>query len=61
MVVVVAPEQAERVVREAHAAGIRSVWMQEGSESPAALSFCAQHGMTAIDGACVMIRSSARD
>jgi uncharacterized protein len=37
LVVVVKPAQAEAVVREAAASGVRQIWLQQGAESPAAL------------------------
>ena len=55
VLVVVPPEQTERVVREAAAAGIRRVWMQQGSSSPAAVAYCADHGVDAVHGECILM------
>ncbi len=55
LVVVVPPAETERVVREAHEAGIRRVWMQQGAESKAAVQFCRAHGMTVIAGECLLM------
>ena len=52
---VVPPAQTETVVREAAAAGIRRVWMQQGSESPAAVAWCAEHGVEAVHGECILM------
>ncbi len=53
--VAIPPRQTEAVLQEAHSAGISRVWMQLGSSSPAALDFCAQHGMTAVHGECILM------
>jgi predicted CoA-binding protein len=55
VVIVVQPAQTEMVVREAAAAGIKRVWMQQGSESPAAIQFCQENGMTEVHGDCIMM------
>ena len=55
VVTVVPPAQTEKVVRDARAAGISRVWMQQGAESPAALRYCEEHGLTAIHGECVLM------
>ncbi len=55
VVTVVPPAETERVVEEAHAAGIRRVFMQQGSSSEKALRFCAEHGMEAISGECLLM------
>ncbi len=55
LVIVVPPAQTEVVVREAAAAGIRRVWMQLGSYSPKALQFCAENGVEAVHGECILM------
>ncbi len=55
VIVVVPPVKAEGVVRDAHAAGIDKVWLQQGAGSPDAVRFCEQHGMTVIDGECILM------
>jgi predicted CoA-binding protein len=54
VVVVVPPNQTEKVVRDAAAAGIRRIWMQQGAESQAAIRFCQEKGMEVVHGLCVM-------
>lgn len=53
--VVVKPEQTEQVVREAAAAGITRLWLQQGAESEAALKFCKENGVAAVHGECIMM------
>lgn len=55
VVICVPPEQTEQVVRQAAQAGIRRVWMQQGAESAAAVQFCAENGLSAVHGECVMM------
>jgi hypothetical protein len=55
VLVVVPPAQTEQVVRDAAAAGIRRVWMQQGAESPAAIQFCAEHNISAVHGECILM------
>ncbi len=55
LVLVVPPEQTERMVREACETGIGRVWMQPGAESDAAIRYCEQHGIDAVHGECIMM------
>jgi uncharacterized protein len=55
VVVVVKPEKAEQVVRAAASAGIRRVWLQQGSATPAALRFCEQEGLQVVHGHCILM------
>jgi predicted CoA-binding protein len=55
LIVVVPPAQAITVVRDAHAAGIHRVWLQQGSESPAVLKVCRDLGVDVIAGECVLM------
>jgi uncharacterized protein len=55
VVIVVPPKETEQVVREADAAGIKNVWMQQGSESETAIQYCQQHGLDEVHGECIMM------
>lgn len=55
VVIAVQPAKTEKVVREAAAAGIKRVWMQQGSESPAAIQFCQENGIAEVHGDCIMM------
>jgi predicted CoA-binding protein len=55
VLVVVPPEQTEKVVQEAAQVGIRHVWMQQGAESPAAIQFCEEQGMNTVYSECIMM------
>jgi len=41
-------------VREADAAGIKNVWMQQGAESDEAIQYCQEHGLNEVHGECIM-------
>lgn len=55
VLIIVPPAQTEQVVREAAAAGIRRVWMQQGAESPAAIRFCQESGIQEVHGECILM------
>jgi predicted CoA-binding protein len=55
VLIVVPPPETEKVVREAAAAGIRRVWMQQGAESPEAIRFCQENGIEVIHGECILM------
>jgi hypothetical protein len=59
-VIVVPPAQTEAVVRDAAAAGIKQVWMQQGAESPAAIQFCQENGISEVHGECILMFASGR-
>ena len=52
VVIVTPPAQTEQLVRQAAQAGIKNIWLQQGSESPAVLQFCQQNGIDTISGEC---------
>lgn len=55
LVISVQPENTEKIIRDAAAAGIKRIWMQKGSESPAALLFCKDNGIAEVHGECIMM------
>lgn len=55
VLIVLPPKQTEAVVREAAAAGIRRVWMQQGAASAAAIRLCTEHGMQVVHGQCILM------
>lgn len=55
VLVVVPPHAAIDVVRDAAAAGIRRVWLQQGSESPQALAQCHELGLQPVAGECILM------
>ena len=55
VLVIVPPTQAEKVVREAHEAGISRIWLQQGAESQDAIQYCEQNGMSVVHGHCILM------
>jgi len=55
LVLVVPPDQTEKLVRQAKDAGIKRVWMQQGAESAEAIRFCEENGIETVHGECIMM------
>ena len=55
VLVIVPATQAEQIVQEAAAAGIKRVWLQPGAESPAALRLAESHGLAVVSGECILM------
>ena len=65
-VIVTRPEITDRIVRDCDDAGIRRVWMHQSfrngsSVSVDAVTFCQQHAISVIDGACPMMYGDSVD
>ena len=57
---VVPPKVTEQVVKTCKRLGIKKVWMQPGSESEPAISFCKENGIDVVHGVCVMVERRNR-
>jgi len=55
VIVVVPPVQTEKVVHDIVSAGIKQVWMQQGSESKSAIQFCKKNGISVVEGECILM------
>jgi len=51
----VPPEQTEAVVREVQQAGIKKVWMQQGSQSDEAVKFCGDNNIDCVHNECILM------
>lgn len=49
------PAHTEKVVRDAAAAGVRRIWIQQGAQSDAAVRFCADSGLSAVTRQCILM------
>jgi predicted CoA-binding protein len=58
VVIVVPPAEAVKVVRDAAAAGIRHIWLQQGAESEEAVALCKDNGINVIYGHCILMFAS---
>jgi len=59
--IVVPPKVTEEVVKSCKELGITRVWMQPGSESEKAITFCKENGIDVVYGVCVMIERARHD
>jgi hypothetical protein len=55
VVVVVPPAQAEQILRDAAAAGIKRVWLQQGSESEEVVRLGEELGLAVVHGHCILM------
>ena len=55
VIVVVPPDRAEQVVRDAADAGIGRVWLQQGASSPAAIQAAESQGLSVVHGECILM------
>ena len=55
VVIVLPPSETEKVVGDVAKAGISRVWMQQGSESPVAIRYCEESGISAVHGECILM------
>ncbi len=55
IILVVLPDETEKIVEEIADAGINQVWMQFGSKSEKAVTFCKEKGINVIADECVLM------
>jgi len=55
VLVVVPPQPAVGVLREAAAAGLTNVWLQQGAESVEGLALAGELGLNLVAGKCVLM------
>ena len=55
LIIVVPPSQTEQIVKDAAVAGIKRVWMQQGSESKEAIEYCEKNGISVVAGECILM------
>jgi predicted CoA-binding protein len=55
VLVVVPPSSALDVVRDAAAAGVRHVWLQQGAESPKVVALCRELQLDVVVGECILM------
>lgn len=57
VITVVPPKVTEEIVEECKELGVKEIWMQPGSESPAAIEKAERYGISVIYNACFMIQT----
>lgn len=55
VLVVVPPNEAVHVVRDAALAGVHQVWLQQGAESPDVLDACRTLNLSVVAGECILM------
>lgn len=56
VITVVPPKATLEVVKICFELGIKTIWMQPGSESQDAIELAQQHGLTVVSQACFMVQ-----
>lgn len=60
IVIVLPPNQTEKVVNEAITLGIKNIWIQQGAESQRAIDICKENGINVIYKQCVLMYAEPR-
>jgi len=55
VVINVSPPEAVNVVKDANAAGIKRVWLQQGSQSDEAVKFCGDNNIHCVSNECIIM------
>jgi predicted CoA-binding protein len=55
VIICVNPGQAVQALRDAAAAGMRKIWLQQGSDSPEVQAVAREVGVTPISGKCILM------
>jgi len=55
VITAVPPKITEEIARQMKESGLKRIWMQPGSESPQAITFCKQNGIKVIANACFVV------
>jgi len=55
IIINVPPNQTEKVVKEAKEAGIKKVWLQQGSQSEATEQYCKENGIDCVSNECIFM------
>lgn len=55
VIINVPPVQTEKVVREANQAGVKKVWLQQGSQSESAVKYCEENGIDCVSNECILM------
>lgn len=56
-IILLSPENTEKVLPDIVNAGIKNIWIQQRSESEKAIAYCADNGINLIHGECILMFS----
>jgi predicted CoA-binding protein len=57
VVIKVPSEETEKVVLKVNKAGIKRVWLQQGSQSEKAINFSQENGIDCVSNECILMLS----
>jgi predicted CoA-binding protein len=52
---VVPPEATEEILKQCQELGLSRIWLQPGSESETAITYCHEHNLKVVHSVCVMM------
>jgi predicted CoA-binding protein len=55
LLVLLKPDETEKIIKDAIAKGITKVWIQQGSESAGAIKVAQEGGLNVITGKCILM------
>ena len=55
VVISVTPRKAVEALREAAAAGIKNIWIQQGAQSPEVMAAASELGLNPVTGKCILM------
>jgi len=55
VILVIPPREAEKALESIHAAGIKNVWLQQGSQSSKAVAYCIANDINYVSGECILM------
>lgn len=55
LILTIKPEETEKIVSEAAEAGIKNIWMQNGSESEEAINICNEKNINVVHNHCILM------
>lgn len=55
VLITIAPDKTAQAVREAYEAGIKNIWIQQGSDTAEAIKFCQEKDLNCVHGECILM------
>jgi predicted CoA-binding protein len=55
VIIITKPKDTLRILEDCLKVGVKTVWIQQGAESPEALAFCEKNGIKAFSGNCILL------
>lgn len=55
LIISVKPAKVKPIIEEYHKAGVKNYWIQQGSNSEDAITYCKQNNINVISGKCILM------